>query len=122
MKTRILDPTEWNRIPGPLSEALPLVDPHNVVVVAVEESGEIVATVSVIRISHFEGLWIHPDHRGNAGVFRALIRQAYGIPKVRGEQWVLANAKDGDATMESICKRLCGETLPYRFCILPVGE
>ena len=124
MRAKILRPEEWDRINSPdLPALLPYVKPGHIAVVAVEDdTGEIVACVSVLQATHFEGLWIREDKRGNAGVFRALIRQAYALPRTRGEQWVIGGAADGDVRMEKMCHRLGGRPLPLTFYVMPVGE
>lgn len=121
MKARILSPEEWDRLSAEgLGRLLMYVNPENIAIVAVEdESGEIVACVSALRVTHFEGLWIKPEHRGNAGVFRSLIRQAYAVPQARGEKWALGDA--GDEKMRSVCTRLGGQVLGRQFYALPVG-
>ena len=124
MKARILKPEEWGRINSPeLPELLPYVEPENIAVVVVEDdAGEIVASVAALQVTHFEGLWINPEYRGNAGVFRSLIRQAYAVPRSRDEHWVLGGAGMGDDQMGALCKRLGGHPLSVEFFAMPVGE
>ncbi len=124
MKARILRPEEWQRINSPgLPELLAYTEPQNIAVVVVEnDDKEIVASVSALQVTHFEGLWIKPEERGNAGVFRALIRQAYAVPRTRKEQWVFAGAEDGNDQMGALCERLGGKPLPLKFYVMPVGE
>ena len=122
MRTVFLGPDDWDRVPE-ASETLSIVDPHNVVVVAVEnDEGEVVASVCILKTTHFEGLWIKPEYRGNAGVFRALIRQAYAIPRLTHERFALATPKVGDSVMRELCHKLHGQQLPYELYALPVGE
>lgn len=123
MKARILGHEEWGRINSPgLPELLPFVEPQNIAVVVVEDDeGEIVASVAAMQATHFEGLWIKPEQRGNAGVFRALIRQAYALPRLRGERFAFAGSGIGDEGMDSICERLGGRQMPVKFFALPVG-
>ena len=124
MRTRILRPEEWQRLDGQdLSALLPYCEPQNISVVVVEDdAGEILAHVAVLRVTHFEGLWIKPEERGNAGVFRALIRGAYSAPRTWGERWALGGARNGDSLMQTLCYRLGGRSLPVEFFALPVGE
>ncbi len=124
MKARILRPEEWSRLNTPdLPALLPYVEPQNIAVVVVEdEAGEIMACVSVMQVTHFEGLWIKPERRGNAGIFRALIRQAYAVPRVRGERWVFGGAGLHDDKMDVVCRRLGGKPLPLEFYAMPVGD
>lgn len=124
MNARILPPEEWNRIKSPgLPELMLYTEPENVTIIVVEDDqGEIVASVCAMRVTHFEGLWIEPEQRGNAGVFRSLIRQAYAVPRNRGEQWVLGGAQDDDAKMMQVCARLGGRQIPVAFFAMPVGN
>jgi hypothetical protein len=123
MRARILQPEEWQRIGHEgMGDLLPFIEPQNIAIVAVEdEEGKIVACVSVLRVTHFEGLWIKPEYRGNAGVFRSLVRQAYAVPISRGEHFAFGGAKDTDATMRRLCSRLGGKEMPLRFSALPLG-
>lgn len=122
LKARILRPEEWERIKSPgLPALLPYVEPQNIAIMAVENGDGIAASVCALRVTHFEGLWIDPEYRGNAGVFRSLIRQAYAVPRVRGERWVFGGAEDGDERMASVCGRLGGKALPLKFYAMPVG-
>ncbi len=124
MRARILRPDEWSRLEGnDLSVLLPFVEPENAAMVVVENgSDEIAACVSVLQVTHFEGLWIKPEHRGNAGVFRPLIRLAYTIPHLRGERWVFGAAASKDKRMDGLCRRLGGQLLPVEFYAMPVGD
>ena len=123
MNARILSPEEWERLEMPgLPELFRYVEPQNVAVVVVEnDSGEIEASVMALQVTHFEGLWIKPEARGNAGVFRALMRQAYALPRLRKENWVFGGAEDGDGQMDTLCTRLGGRALPVKFYAMPVG-
>lgn len=124
MRTRILSSSEWGRLEASeLPALLHYVEPENVSVVVVEdEAGEVLASVAALQVTHFEGLWIKPEARGNAGVFRALIRGAYAIPRARHERWVMGGAATSDEQMEMLCRRLGGHQLSVEFFALPVGE
>ena len=123
MKARILPPEEWGRVESDLSQLLPFTHPRNVAVVVVEDdAGEIVASCAALQITHFEGLWIKPEERSNAGVIRSLIRLLYAVPQARGEKWALGGASDTDEKMKTLCHRLGGHEWPVRFFTIPVGE
>jgi ribosomal protein S18 acetylase RimI-like enzyme len=124
MNTRVLPVEEWGRIEGSgLSALLPYCEPQNISVMVVEdEAGKILACVSALRVTHFEGLWIDPEHRGDPGVFRALIRKAYAVPRERNEAWVIGGAESGNEQMNALCRRLGGHPLPVEFFAMPVGE
>jgi hypothetical protein len=120
MRTRILGPSEWGKLEEKQIPILPYVLPRNMAVCVVEDGEEIAGTLSVVQATHFEGLWIRPESRGNAGVMRALIRQAAAIPRGRGESWVFGGAAEG--TMQKFNERLGGFRLPLDFYALWVGE
>jgi hypothetical protein len=124
MNARILPVEEWGRLDGTdLCPLLPYVEPQNIAVMVVEDdAGKIVACVSALQVTHFEGLWISPESRGNPGIFRALIREAYAIPRGRRESWVFGGAQTGDEQMGALCRRLGGHPLPVDFFAMPVGE
>lgn len=123
MRARILRPEEWSKLePHGAPGTLPFVEPRNIEVVVVEDDdGAIMACVQALRVTHFEGLWIAPEHRGNAGVFRALIRQAYAVPQSRLERWAIGAAANGDGRMDVLCNRLGGQPLPMHLYAIPVG-
>ena len=123
MRVRILGPEEWHRVNASgMDGLLAYTEPQNIAIVAVEnDKNEIVASVAALQVTHFEGLWIAPEERGNAGVFRSLIRQAYALPQTRKEKWVIGAAEDGDRAMDALCTRLGGRSLPVKFYAMPVG-
>ena len=119
MKARILGPEEWANLEM-LGEMplLPHVLPENMAVVVVEEAGQVLGVMQVAQVTHFEGLWIKPEYRGNPGVMRALMRLATAIPQVRGECWVFGGAADD--TMRSFNERLGGSKVGADFYTLPL--
>lgn len=122
MRARILRPEEWKRLPPSveLSQLLPLVEPYNIALSVVEDSdGEIVACQSVFGISMFEGTWIDESHRGNPGVTRALLRQSFAIPQVRGEKWAICGMPN--EKMEEYVLRIGGVPLKSKFYVFPTG-
>lgn len=123
MKARILGPHEWPKLEGhDLSTVLNFCEPWNVAVAVVEdESGKIVACLAAVRVTHLEGTWIDPEYRGNAGVLRALLRQASNDPKARGEKWAFCGTDGVSEKIEDYIGRLGGVQLPGRFYVLPIG-
>ena len=122
MRARVLPPAEWGRLDGQeLSALTPYVHPENIKVLVVEdEHGKIVAQVGLLTAVHFEGLEIDPEHRGNAGVFRLLIREAFALARQHGEEWAFGGAKDGDERMAELLRRLGGVEMPVRFSAISV--
>jgi len=85
---------------------MPYTQPSNMTVCVVEGDEGIAATVSTLRVTHLEGLWVKPEFRGNAGVMRALLRQAFALAQVRGEDWVFGGAAHDDPAMREYGARL----------------
>lgn len=121
MRARILPPEEWARVEGDMPMLLPYVEPQNIAIVAVEDDeGKIIGCLSALQVTHLEGVWIAPEHRGHGGALRALLRQACAIPNARGEHWVFGGAADGDAVMDRYVRRLGGVPMPLRFYAMRV--
>jgi hypothetical protein len=126
MNARILNADEWGKVEGtPISALLPYVDPSDVAVVVVEDGDRIVARWCVFRVTHLEGIWIDPEYRGNAGVIRPLLRQAFAVPRVRGERWAFSGADDSpesglDKKVDRLLRRIGGERMPVRFYAIPI--
>ena len=119
MKARILTPDKWPSTT--MQPLLPYIHPDNAAMVVVEdEAGKVGASLAVLRATHFEGLWIDPECRGNAGVARALIRLATALARARGEQWVFGGAADD--RMRNILERLGGVPMPLDLFALWVGR
>lgn len=121
MRARVLEPAEWAKaeVSG-MPPLVPYVSPENIAIVAVEDdAGKVLACMTVLRASHFEGVWIDPEHR-NAGVTRALLNLATEIVRGRGESWVIGGS--ADKRMTRLLKRLNGHRLPLEFYTLKIGE
>ncbi len=126
MEARILHPDEWKRIEGTeIAVILPSVPSRDVAVVVVEDGDRIVARWCVFQATHFEGIWIDPEYRGNVGVIRPLLRQAYAIPQVRGERWAFSAADDSpekglDKRVDRLLQKLGGTPIQAKFYAIPV--
>lgn len=122
MTARVLTPEEWPKVAElEITALLPFVRPEDIAVVVVEaDDGTLLASMTVMRMVHFEGVWIHPEHR-TAGVTRKLLKGATAVAKEWNEQWVLGGAADGDDRMREICMRLGGSLLPMSFYSLPLN-
>jgi hypothetical protein len=120
LRTRILPPEEWDRLKETeLPPLLPYISPDNAAMVVVEDGDKVVASLAVLRATHLEGLWIDPERRGNAGVARALLRQATELVRVRGEQWALGGCADD--RMRRLIGKLGGVQVPMELYALWVG-
>ena len=69
------------------------VRPGDAQVVVVESEGRIVASMTVLRMTHLEGTWVDPEHR-NAGTVRALLRAAGEAARKWSNGWVVTSADD----------------------------
>jgi GNAT superfamily N-acetyltransferase len=93
MKARVLPREEWSRLERTGFPLFPGVRPEDIVVVVVEDDEKVVASVTILRATHFENLWLDPEQR-NAGVSRALLRAAIGAAHQWTDDWVFATAAD----------------------------
>jgi hypothetical protein len=121
VRARILSTEEWPKVEHlDMPPIIPFVSPENIAIVAVEDdAGKVIACMSVLQVTHFEGAWVDPEHR-NAGVVRALLRLASALPIARGESWVFGGADSEQ--MRDVLQRLGGVEVPMSTFILPVGE
>lgn len=126
MIARVLPKAQWpaDHEPPPLLKFIP--EDEIAMVVVQDGKGKIVARWYVFQATHFEGLWIDPEFRGNAGVIRPLLRQAYALPLMRGERWAFSGAAIGsdgtfDDKVDYLLQRLGGQLQPVRTYVVPVG-
>ena len=120
MMARILPREEWHRLEVcDLPVLLQHVDPQNVSVVAVEENGELIATLSVLTVTHLEGLWIKPDRRGSPEVVRKLLKKAIEEASKAPDHWVMAQS--ASPKMDDLIERSGGVEMPVKTFILSVG-
>lgn len=82
--SRVLPPSEWSKLVGTEAERLhPMLDAQKDRVVVVERDGEVLACTVLMSVLHAECVWIHPEHRGHAGVKRQLYA---GVERAASEQ------------------------------------
>lgn len=116
MKARILPPDEWSRLERTQIPMLPGVKPADIDVVVVEDEGKVVACLSVLKITHFEGLWIDPERGNGLGAPKALLRLALALTEKCGSDWVWAGAADD--RMRGILSRVGAVKLPVDSYVL----
>ena len=108
MSARVLPAAEWSRLSrAPIGALLETLQPQQADVVVVEAEGEVVACCATLKLTHLEGLWISRDHRGGAGVARALLR---GLNAVVPDGWVLAATSH--PKVQRMLERIGAERLP----------
>ena len=115
--TRTLPREEWHRLPQETQDFLHTMNPEDVAVKVVEEGGEIVARMTVMRVPHWESFWMAPERLGNAGVTRALLIAAREQARQWAPYWFYANA-DSDATMKTM-ERLGGVWMAMHTYLVP---
>lgn len=114
--TRILPREEWDRLDADVRALYDTMSPEDVAVVVAERDGEILARLAVLRVPHFESVWLAPEAQGNAGITRALLRAATAKACEWAPNWIYANS-DNDTTSETL-KRLGGTWLPMHTFML----
>lgn len=118
MKERLLNRTEWDKLKDTGFPEIVDVCPGNSEIAVVEDGDRIVAVLGVVVMTHFEGLWIDPEYRGNAGVARRLMRLGVDTAKEFGNEWIWASA--GGDFMGDIFARLGGTKMPTETYIVPI--
>lgn len=121
MTARILPRDEWDRLTGSNVPMFGWVNPDDVDIIVVEEGEKIIACLTVLRVTHFEGLWVDPERKG-LGAPRALLTLAMELARVRGDQWAMGAAEKGDSRMTRLLGRLGGKILPIDPYFLNVSE
>lgn len=119
MRTRVLEPEEFDRLEVTGMPEIPDVRPEDMTHVVVEDdAGDVVGALTVLRVTHWEGAWIHPKHR-NAGVVRGLLEMAEAVSECRGSRFVFAGA--ADERMRDILTRLGGSRVAMDTYALKLG-
>lgn len=120
MIARVLNPEEWPILdethPAQLAQSLP---DGAASVVVVEEAGKVVGTLTVAQITHLEGLWIAPEHRGNPVLAMALVEAAFSEVRKSKADWAWG-ASDTEH-MSDIIRRVGGKEIPVKSYVIPIG-
>lgn len=116
MRARLLEPSEYHKIEQTnIPQLTPYVRPEDYRVLVLEDQGEIVASMMVLRATLWEGAWIAPKHRGNAGVMRRLLRSAAEIAE-KWSDWVFAGAADSHVL--GLLGRIGAQELPITWSVV----
>lgn len=120
LNARILPRDEWAKLGvsgiAPMEQT---VRPEDVQMVVIEDGGRVVATMGVYRVTHFEGLWIDPEYRGNAGLGRRLIKMGIKAARKWADNWVWGASET--LHMDDVLSRLGGTKVPVQTYIIPIG-
>lgn len=117
--TRELPKAEWHRLDDESRTFFETVHEQDIAVFVAERDGEIVGHMAVIRAPFFERWWVAPDHFGNAGVTRGLLRAGTEKAREWAPHWVMAH---GNEQMTETLKRLGGIWMPMHTVALPLHE
>lgn len=101
-QSRELEPDEFEKLKElwPFKDAGVTPSPNSMKFIVVEKDGEIIGYWGLISVIHAEPLWIHPEHRKNIGVGRALWRGVVGILRKLGVPSVFALVEPGEGASE----------------------
>ncbi len=118
MKARVLPPEEWAKLNGHYSESMLSLAPESDtrMVVCEDDAGNIVGSLGVMRMPQLEGFWLDEAHKGNAGIIRALLREAMPIAVEWANGYVLVGVTEEN--MRSIVRRMEGVEIPAEFFLL----
>ena len=112
----MLPQDEWVRLSEEqIPDATAYVRPEHVDVVVVEEdAGKIVASMTVMRVLHYECVWVGTP---NAGIVRSLLTKAASLAQKWGEEWAFGGAEN--ARMGRVLTRLGGIPMDYVPFVIP---
>ena len=120
MIARVLPESEWSKLAVTgFAQIGPTLRPEDVQIIVVEDGSKIVATMGVLRVTHFESLWIDPAYRGNAGLGRRLLKAGIQAARKWTDSWVWG-ASDTER-MDKIIGRTGGKYLPITSYVIPIG-
>ena len=120
MNARVLSPDEWGKLDATsIPQIGPTLKPENVRVIVVEDGEKIAGTMVVMRVVHFESLFLSPEYRGSPELVGRLWTEATRIAKDWTDTWVWA-ASDTDH-MNDIIGRVGGVKLPVESFVIPIG-
>ncbi len=124
LTTRELPFAEWHKLVAfePFaSSGLPGSD-ENWKIGVVEVDGEIVGHVSAHGEVHLDPWDILPAHRGNPGVVRALVRQAFDILAAAGVPYVFCTIEDERILSQDLAARLGFTPAPGQLYLLVIPK
>jgi len=120
MLSRILPREEYHRLAVTGFPAFErALAPEDIRVLVTEEDGEIVSTLTAMRVVQFERMWINPKYRGNPSAV-AVWSLAVACAKAWGVRWVAALC--ATAIMRKHIKRLGGSFVRAEWFTIPIGD
>lgn len=121
MTSRILPPAEWSKLhETQLPTILPHVEPDDAQIVVVEDGDRIVGSWAVLRITHLEGLWIHPEYRGRVSVARRLLISTLKVARQWAPKWVMTGSDQ--EPVRRMLERFGALKVPMDTYVMPVED
>ena len=117
VQARILPREEWGRLSSGNGLVADFVAPEDMRVVVVEEDGQILGSMAIIRVTHLENVWF--SDAAGIGVRRRLLSAARDAAKEWAHSWVMASI--GDDRTGAIVERLGGIQVPVDTWLMPVN-
>lgn len=120
MQSRILPVDEWDKLDvTQFDQIAPTLRPEDVQVVVVEDGGRIVSSMVVMRVVHFESLWIDPEYRGHPTLAKRLLAESIEAARKWASKWVWGCSNTDH--MDDIIKRVSGQKMAVDSYIIPLG-
>lgn len=119
MTARILPRDEYSKLAGTELETVWPLLPETAVVIVVEHDAQIVGTWALFPLTHVEGCWIAPEHRGKAVVAGHLVRTMRAVARSMGARAVVTASTSIDVS--SLLAKLGAVQLPGEHFSLKVG-
>lgn len=118
MLARLLPVEERRALKGTPLDGL-VIHPNAEVYVVEDEGGQVIGCWALLQAWHADGIWIHPDHRGKAGVGRELLAclSASGIAKQIPAVWTTIETPG----VEELAEKFGATRIPGAHFLLPVG-
>lgn len=113
---RVLPREEWHRLDD--VRLFETMRPEDVSIVVVEDDGEIVASMGVLRTPMLEGLRMPTDRPTHAGVGRMLLRKALDVAAEWSPHWTIAHASIDEDGVRQVLERI-GQWLPVHTFMVP---
>lgn len=120
MTSRILPPSEYDRLADTYLAPLRGCFPAQTSVIVVEDGAQIVGTWALMLVPHVEGVWVHPAHAGKAAVVRHLVTAMRREARAWGVSRLVTAAVDD--RVRDLLAHLGAEQLPGDHYVWPLTE
>ena len=121
MELRVIAPEDYDTaLAGTeLESVLEHLKPSRAMVFGVFDGETLLGCWSLLPVMHAEGLWVHPEHRGRAGVQRSLVEGLVTLARHHGSAVVMTSAVN--ERVESLIRHAGGTKLPGSHWALPIA-